>query len=145
MAHRITLDTNQFVAALMRPSQLATFLMVWEARRFTVVASTPLLDEYEFVLSYPKIAALIYPELLRAYRSHLIHEIDVVTLDNMPHVCRDPDDDKVVATALQGHADYLVSQDDDLYDPAVKSELDAKGVKLLSLQELIIALDRLNQ
>lgn len=36
---RITLDTNQLVRALMRPPELAVFLMAWEARRFTIVAS----------------------------------------------------------------------------------------------------------
>ena len=62
---RITIDTNQFVRALMRPPELATFVMAWQARRFTVVCSQELLQEYETVLRYPKIAELIYPELRR--------------------------------------------------------------------------------
>lgn len=39
---RITLDTNQFLRALMRPPELATFVMAWQARRFTVVCSNSL-------------------------------------------------------------------------------------------------------
>jgi hypothetical protein len=73
---RIALDTNQLVRALMRPPELATFVMAWEARRFIVVGSRPLLDEYERVLAHPDVSGLIYPELLRAFRSHLIHDIE---------------------------------------------------------------------
>ena len=69
---RITLDTNQLVRALVRPPELATFVMAWEVRRFSLVCSPSLLEEYERVLAYPDIASLIYPELLRAFRSHLI-------------------------------------------------------------------------
>jgi putative PIN family toxin of toxin-antitoxin system len=42
-------------------------------------------------------------------------------------VCRDPDDDVVLATALAGRADYLVTGDDDLL--ALKSW---QGIKILS-------------
>lgn len=63
---RIVLDTNQLVAALVRPPELATLVMAWESARFTVVASPALLDEYQRVLAYPDVAALVAPELLRA-------------------------------------------------------------------------------
>jgi predicted nucleic acid-binding protein len=72
---RVVLDTNQLVRALTRPPQLATFVMTWESARFDVICSYPLLDEYEHVLKQPKVRVLIYPESLRAFRSHLIHNI----------------------------------------------------------------------
>ncbi len=50
---RIVLDTNQLVKALMRPPELVTFIMAWEARRFTVICSTELLQEYQLVLKLP--------------------------------------------------------------------------------------------
>lgn len=40
---RIVLDTNQLVKALMRPPELATFIMACEAKRFTVLCSHELL------------------------------------------------------------------------------------------------------
>lgn len=64
---RIVIDTNQIVAALVRPPQLATLLMSWESARFTVVASSALIGEYLRVLAYPEVAKLIYPELLRTF------------------------------------------------------------------------------
>lgn len=82
---RITLDTNQFLRALMRPPELATFVMAWQARRFTVVCSQQLLDEYEATLAYPKIAKLIFPELRRIFLTQLMHEMAIIDL---PHIAK---------------------------------------------------------
>ena len=78
------MDTNQLVRALMRPPELATFIMAWEARRFEVIASAEVVDEYERVLAYPDVATLIYPALLRAFRSHLIHELALIEVTETP-------------------------------------------------------------
>jgi uncharacterized protein len=134
---RITLDTNQLVQALMRPPELATFVMAWEARRFSVICSFVLLEEYERVLRYPDVAALIYPELLRAFRSHLIHDIEIVDPITIHPICRDPDDDKVIATAIAGKVDYLVTEDNDLLAAEVAEILRAANVTTLSVDELI--------
>ncbi|MBE2235380.1 MAG: PIN domain-containing protein [Anaerolinea sp.] len=75
---RVVLDTNQLVAALLRPPELATFMMAWESARFTVLASPAMIDEYQHVLTYPEVASLIYPELLRAFTSHLLNDIELV-------------------------------------------------------------------
>lgn len=99
---RIVIDTNQLVAALVRPPELATLLMAWESARFTVVASPAMLDEYLRVLAYPEVSALIYPELLRTLSSHLLQDIEQVEPPEVPRLCRDPDDDKVIAVAIYG-------------------------------------------
>jgi putative PIN family toxin of toxin-antitoxin system len=138
---RLTLDTNQLVRALMRPPQLATFVMAWEARRFDVVCSLPLLEEYERVLAYPEVARLIFPELLRAFRSHLRADMQIIPLPDVPRICRDPEDDKVIATAVFGRVDYLVTEDEDLRAPKVVEALEAAGIKVISAQELIAVLD----
>lgn len=140
---RIVLDTNQLVKALMRPPQLATLIMAWEANRFSVICSSDLLFEYEQVLAYPDIARLIYPELLRAFSSHLKYDLEIVDLPEIAPICRDPDDDKVIATAVYGMVDYLVTEDEDLYAPEVTKVLREAGITLISMTELIKVLDRL--
>ena len=134
---RIMLDTNQLVRALMRPPQLATFVMAWEARRFVVVCSQLLLDEYERVLAYPDVAHLIFPELLRAFRSHLVHDIEQVDVPEVMPICRDPDDDKVIATAIFGMVDYLVTADNDLRTPAIVETLRKADIAVVSLDEFV--------
>ncbi|NJS40658.1 MAG: putative toxin-antitoxin system toxin component, PIN family, partial [Rhodobacteraceae bacterium] len=50
----------------------------------------------------------------RAFHSHLLDDLEVVELPEIPRLCRDPDDDKVIATAIYGIADYIVTIDRDL-------------------------------
>jgi putative PIN family toxin of toxin-antitoxin system len=139
---RITLDTNQLVRALIRPPGLATFIMAWEARRFVVVASAELIREYQIVLAYPEIAELIYPELRRIFLNQLLDEIELVDLPDIPAVCRDPDDDKVIATALIGMVDFLVTADGDLNSTFVADILRNEGITLITIDELIRSLDQ---
>lgn len=138
---RITLDTNQLVKALMRPPQLATFVMAWESRRFRVICSPALRHEYDLVLAYPDITRLIYPELLRTFRSHLVHDLEMVELPEIAPICRDPDDDKVIATAVYGQMDYLVTEDRDLRAPAVIKVLSDAGITLITMEALVKLLD----
>ena len=63
---RIVLDTNQLVRALMRPPQLATFVMAWEARRCSVICSSALLEEYYRVLAYPEVIAVLEKAKIQA-------------------------------------------------------------------------------
>jgi uncharacterized protein len=138
---RIVLDTNQLVAALVRPPELATLLMAWESARFTVLASPAMIEEYLRVLAYPDVARLIYPELLRAFHSHLLRDIELVETPEVPRLCRDPDDDKVLAAAIYGLADYLLTVDHDLLTEEIVVKLNEAGLELISGDELILRLD----
>jgi len=140
---RIVIDTNQLVAALVRPPELATLLMAWESARFTVVASPAMIDEYLRVLAYPDVAKLIYPELLRTLHSHLLHDIELVEPPEVPRLCRDPDDDKVIAAAVYGLVDYLLTVDRDLLTKDLVAKLKQAGIELISGDELILRLDAL--
>ena len=138
---RIVIDTNQLVAALVRPPELATLLMAWESARFTVVASPAMIDEYLRVLAYPEVSKLIYPELLRAFTSHLLQDIELIEPPEVPQLCRDPDDDKVLAVALFGLADYILTVDQDLLTKDIVAILKQAGVELISSDNLMLLLD----
>ncbi len=139
---RIVLDTNQLVWALARPPELATFVMAWASARFTVVCSAELFDEYEHVLRRSYIQPLLYPESLRAFRSYLVDAIDLIELRPFPALCRDPDDDKVIATAIQGEADYLLTADEDILARNVLQVLQQSRIQVITIDEFIVQLDR---
>lgn len=138
---RVVIDTNQLVAALVRPPELATFMMAWESARFTVVASPALIEEYLHVLAYPEVESRIYPELLRAFTTHLLQDIELVEPPEVPHLCRDPDDDKVIAAAIFGLADFLLTVDPDLMAPEVATFLEQMGITILTGINLVRLLD----
>lgn len=142
---RIVLDTNELVRALMRPAELATFIMAWQSARFEVVSSPELLTEYEYVLAYPEIASAISPESLRAFRSHLIDNIVEVAISSDIKICRDPDDDKVIATAVTGAVDLLLTQDEDLLTTDVLTFLLSHDVRVSTVDKLLIRLDKQNE
>ena len=138
---RVTLDTNQLMCALMRPPDLATFVMAWQARRFTVVCSAQLQAEYEVVLQYPKLAGLLFPELRRIFLTQWADKMEMVDLPEIAPICRDPDDDKVIATAIYGGVDYLATTDKDLRVEPVVSILRAAGVELTTIDEIVTMLE----
>ncbi len=118
---RAVLDANVFTSALIQPrghsGQIIRLLFTESA--FTLVASPDILAELRRVLAYPRIAKRITgtDEELTGYVHALALAADVVTPAIIPHVVqRDPDDDKYVATALEGRATYIVTGDKDLLE-----------------------------
>lgn len=138
---RVVLYTNQLVAALVRPPELATLLMAWESARFVPIASPALIDEYQHVLAYPEIANMVYPELRRAFQSHLLADIEILIPPETPRLCRDPDDDKVIAVAIYGLADYVVTVDQDIWDDKIVTYLEEWGIGVISGDQLVRLLD----
>ena len=111
--------------------------MAWQARRFTVVCSSQLLTEYEIVLDYPKIAELVFPELRRIFLTQLAGEMEFIQLPEIAPICRDPDDDKVIATAVYGYVDYLLTTDEDLRVEPVVSVLRNEGIQLTTIDDIV--------
>ncbi|NJN83745.1 MAG: putative toxin-antitoxin system toxin component, PIN family [Caldilineaceae bacterium] len=102
-----------------------------------------MIDEYLRVLAYPDVSKLIYPELLRSLHSHLLHDIELVEPPETPRLCRDPDDDKVIAAAVYGLTDYLLTVDSDLRDEEIVAKLNEVGIDVISGDDLILRLDAL--
>jgi len=114
---RAVLDTNLLVSYLLvhRPP-VATLLDVHlVAERFTLVTAPALLAELARVLRYPRLQR--YFDTSQRDRSvALVAALsEVVELPaDIPAISRDPDDDLVIACAVVGRADVIVSGDRDL-------------------------------
>ncbi len=113
MTRRVVLDTNILVAA--SRSQLgASFILLHELRqgRYRALVSVPLMLEYEAVLrrSDQLAASQRSPEMTDAFLDALCLCIEPVHLHYLwrPQL-RDPADEMVLETALNGRADALVT------------------------------------
>jgi putative PIN family toxin of toxin-antitoxin system len=120
MSLRVVLDTNVLVSGLISdhspPRQLVD---AWLDGRYILVTSLYQVQELNHVLAYPRIASRLGLEEaeLDLILAALLSQAEVVTgALQLPGVTRDPKDDPLVACAVEGAADYLVSGDRDLLD-----------------------------
>ena len=121
-AFRIVLDANVIVSALIRPDSVPGRILraAVEETAVRLVTSNPLLEELRAVLEYPRLQR--YLKMSQQDKEEfviLLEQIaDPVNIVGYPApgVCRDPDDEPYLQTALAGRADYLVSGDQDLLD-----------------------------
>ena len=117
---RVLVDTNVLISILLKPSEggpVRALFHAFVAGRFTLLLPEWLIDELtNSVQTNPRLAKRIsitqlnrFTALLRA-AAEQIAEIETP----IPVVSRDLDDDYVLAYALVGNADYLVTGDKDL-------------------------------
>jgi putative PIN family toxin of toxin-antitoxin system len=114
---RAVIDTNTWVSGLVwrgAPHLLTQQIL---QGRLRCVTSPELLLEFERVLAYPRLEkalrlrGLAAAELARQLR--LVCDVISAPPLSVP-VCRDPDDDALLACASAAQADLIVSGDDDL-------------------------------
>ena len=114
---RAVLDTNVLVSYLLthRPP-IATLMDGLLANDELVIVTAPeLLEELDRVLTYPKLQRYYTVEERTRFVALLMALSEVVDLpDTIPRICRDPDDDWLIACAVVGEADVIVSGDGDL-------------------------------
>jgi uncharacterized protein len=109
---RAVLDTNTIVSGVGWGGPPGAVLDAAMAGHFESVTSPALLAELRRVLSYPKLQAVVgdADELIKLLALAAI----VVTPTETVTISRDPDDDRLIAAALEADADVIVSGDQDL-------------------------------
>jgi uncharacterized protein len=112
---RIVFDTNVLLSALLfQGSRVRWIIPLWQQGKLVPLLSKETAGELLRVLAYPKFK-LTHEEqqcVLHAFVPY-VETVSVRALHNIP-VCRDPHDQKFLTLAIDGHADYLVTGDDDL-------------------------------
>jgi putative PIN family toxin of toxin-antitoxin system len=116
---RVVLDTNVLVSALMKPGSVPDLLLTRFVRHstFELVLSTAILEELRRVVGYPAVRKRIHAsdeelELWLQMLDLLSTPVEVTT--RLPGILRDADDEPILATAVDGRADFIVTGDDDL-------------------------------
>ncbi len=108
---RVVLDSNILFSALIsNKGSPGVIYRAWRASRFEVVTSRIQLDEIRRASRYAKFQATLRPAKVGAMINHLRR---AVVLDRLNHLAEtdDPDDAFLLAMALEGEADYLVTGD----------------------------------
>lgn len=137
---RATIDPNVIVSAFMFPRSAPGILIeYWGSGAFELLVSEPLIAEYQRVLRYPHISSRHHMSEARLNRSIDLFRTrgTVVEPDTRITVVRaDPDDDIVIATAVAGEADYIVSGDRHLLELGQH-----EGIRLVTPAVFLVILD----
>lgn len=140
---RAVVDTSVLIRYLIRPSAAIRALVedLWVAGTFVMITSPDLVAELAEVLARPRMRTLIEDGDAVA----LIDAIQALaepipTPGPILAYTRDPKDDKFVACAVAGRADFLVSTDQDLL--VLQPML---GVRFVTPEEFVEALAALGR
>jgi putative PIN family toxin of toxin-antitoxin system len=135
------IDTNVWVSAFLNPEGFpARLVAIGKTGRFAVVASLPLLEELHEVLSRPRILKIRQNTLseVELFVSDVGAVAQLVAVTGEVKLCRDPDDDVVLETAIVGKATHLVSRDGDVMrDLALVRYLEAEGIQSVTVQRFL--------
>ncbi len=115
---RAVLDTNQYVSMAIKAGGTADRLLAaWRDGQFILLLSPPILDEIVRVLRYPRLRRLVRltPAEVDSLVENLVLDAELTPGRLAVHgVARDPSDNMFLACAVEGHADCIVTGDQDL-------------------------------
>jgi uncharacterized protein len=139
---RVVLDTNVLIAAFVSPEGFASRVLdLWLEGEYELVTSFWQIEEFRRVSRYDRVKKRIEPHevgtFVNALREHAIVIEDLPSMD----VSHDPDDNPIIATAIAGAAQYLVSADKrDLLDLETVA-----GVRILTIRDFVELFEMLEQ
>jgi len=108
---RVVLDSNILFSALISPhGPPDRIYRAWRSSRFEIVTSQLQLDEIRRASRYPKLQAVLQPARVGTMINNLQRAIVLESL-NLEIEASDPNDAFLLAMALAGEADYLITGD----------------------------------
>jgi putative PIN family toxin of toxin-antitoxin system len=135
---RIVVDTNLWIRVLLGGRHTLPLLAAWRLGRFEVLVSEPLLAELDKVSRRPRLRRHINAQDALDLLEQLRERGAMVVTSTTPPGCRDPKDQPVPATAIDGHADAIVTGDADLRaDDALRRAMARRGVRLWGVDALL--------
>ena len=123
---RAVIDTSVLIRYLIKPSAAIKELIEkwWLGDELQMVTAPDLIAELEDVLGRDYIQTLIRPEEGEAMLDAITLKADILPpLGQVPAYTRDLKDDKFVACALVGGANYIISEDKDILVLAVVGDV----------------------
>lgn len=135
----VVLDTNIFISSLLVPNhQISTIITYFKNGYYQLIISNPMLLELKDVLNRPKYSLKYHIstyEKQNLFESIHAHAKIISKLFKPKIKIRDVEDLVILATALDGHADYLVTGDKDLL--ALTNHKSVKPLQILTPHDFL--------
>lgn len=129
---RALIDTNVMISGTFWPGKSKILLNAVRQRRITCVTSETLLEEFREILMDPqrpfRLSVQDASRIVNAWRSLAT----VITPTSHVAVCRDPDDNRVLECALDGHVEYIITGDKDLLELG-----EFQGIRIVTVSDFL--------
>ena len=110
---RAVFDTNVLIAAFLTEGLCSGLLIRARKQAFDLVLCDDIIREFEGILIKKfKLTSTDISEIsaiVSEAASEILHKLSPI-----PNICRDPNDDMIIACAIDATADYIVTGDEDL-------------------------------
>lgn len=119
-------DTNIFIAAIITEGICSKLLYRARMKEFSLISCPFIMNEIrralskKFCLTYNEIATTMEP-ITEVIGQIIEHQLKITG------ICRDTDDDNIIACAVAAKADYLVTGDADLLNIKI-----SRGIKIIT-------------
>ena len=111
---RVVVDTNVLISRLLLPASVSARAVRQIVEHSQLLASEATLTELADVLSRDKFDRYVDVSDRQAFFLQLVRIVERVPITYLVHGSRDQKDDMFLELAVNGHADYIVSGDQDL-------------------------------
>jgi putative PIN family toxin of toxin-antitoxin system len=110
---RVVVDTNVFVSAALKDKSLPSLALHLATQRGVLLKSAATETQLLEVVARPYLAKLIAQPTSDWFRQ-LMANAEFVAITQKIAACRDSTDDKFLELAVSGHADFILTGDEDL-------------------------------
>ncbi len=130
---RVVIDTNLWISFLISKNYVAIDSLI-SAKKIQLLFSQELLDEFIQVTQRPKFKKFFKQKDVDFLINTLDTHAELVTVTSTITECRDEKDNFLLALAVDGKAEYLLTGDKDL--------LELKSIKATKIQTIAAFLDK---
>ena len=111
---RAVLDTNVFVSGLISTCSCLNILRLLKADKFTCIVSSLILLELSRVLERAALKRSIIKPNRKLVHWLIKYSCESIEVTRLISVCRDPEDNHILACALEAGCSFIVTGDKDL-------------------------------
>ena len=113
-AQRVVIDTNILISAAVFAGSLPRQALSAAFAAGRLLASTSTLAELNSVLHRPKFAKAARLELRESFFLEYARRCELISVNTIIQICRDPSDNKFLELAVDGRANLILTGDEDL-------------------------------
>jgi putative PIN family toxin of toxin-antitoxin system len=139
---RLVIDTNIWISALISPPFYRYIKNIITSKNVKIFCSEILFEEIKDTAKKSKLLKYFTPRDADDLVQQLYYISEIIVVQSVIEICRDPKDNFLLALAKDGNADYLITGDKDLL--VLKKYGKTKIITINELEQIMNHKDKFN-